>query len=177
MSMLFIASSVTAAPPARHPIHEVVAVHGATVNAVVVDGAEPGQDDEWLRQLLIGQATATGRRAAIEQKLCRIVEPDGGGYRLTIEVDMPIALPSDITGSTAAFRKGVLAVARLQLSDEQGAAIATAEASVRWGQVRWTTGSHKNRRQRPREAALIDAAEASVYRGVRQLVRTLSRDK
>ena len=171
---LTIASSVTGAPPARNPIHEIVAIPEATVNAVVVDGEEPDDDDEWRRELLIGQATATGRRAAIERKLCQVVEAEADGYLLQIKVDVPIALPPGVVGSNAAFRNGVLAVARLQLRDKTGALLADVEATVRWGQVRWTSGGHKVRRARPPEAALIDAVEAAVNQAMRRLVRTLS---
>ena len=76
-------------------------------------------------------------------------------------------------GSKAAFRKGTLAETRLQLLDEHGVLRASAEATVRWGQVRWTTGGHKARRPRPPEAALIDAVEAAVNQAVRRIVRIL----
>ena len=174
VSTLVIAGAATAGPPPKHPIYESIAVPEATVNAAPVNGAEPDNEQEWLRQLLVGQATATGRRAAIERKLARVVEAAPDGYRLQIEVDVPIAFPPGVTGSKAAFQKGALAVARLQLIDENGVARASAEATVRWGQVRWTTGGPKWRRPRPYEAALIDAVEAAVNQAVRRLVRTLS---
>jgi hypothetical protein len=174
VSTLAIAGAATAGPPPKHPIYESIAVPEATVNAVPVSGAEPDNEQEWLRQLLVGQATATGRRASIDRKLCRVVEAEADGYQLQIEIDVPTALPPGVMGSRAAFRKGTLAKARLQLLDEHGLLRADVEATVRWGQVRWTAGGHKVRRARPREAALIDAVEAAVNQAVRRLVRTLS---
>lgn len=172
--MLAIAATATASPPPKHPIYESIAVPEAVVNAVPVDGADPDNEQQWLRELLVGQATATGRRALIERKLCRVVKAEADGYQLQIEVDVPIALPPGIVGSKVAFRKGTLAVARVQLLDGQGDLRAAVEATVRWGQVRWTTGGHKARRARPPDAALIDAVEAAVDHAVRRLVRTLS---
>lgn len=172
--MLAIAATATASPPPKHPIYESIAVPEAIVNTVPVNGADPDNEQEWLRALLVGQATATGRRASIERKLCQVVKVEADGYQLQIEVDVPIALPSGIVGSKAAFRKGTLAVARLQLLDEHGDLRADVEATVRWSQVRWTTGGHKVRRARPPEAALIDAVDAAVGQAVRRLVRTLS---
>lgn len=173
VSTLLIAGAATASPPPKHPIFETIAVPVATVNAVPLNGTEPDNEQEWLRELLAGQATATGRRASIERKLCRVVETTAVGYRLQIEVEVPIGLPPGLVGSEAAFRKGTLAKAQLHLLDEHGVRRAGAEATVRWGQVRWTSGGPKMRRPRPREAALIDAVEAAVDQAVRRMVRTL----
>ena len=169
---LALAAPAMAGPRPQDPIYEIIAVPEATVNAVPMDGSEVDDEPQWLRQLLVGQATATGRRAAIERKLAGIVEVAPDGYRLQIEVSMPIALPSDVVGSKAAFRKGELVVARMQLLAEQGVPLVLAEATVRWRQVRWTTG-YRVRRARPREAALLDAVELSVNRAMRRLVRML----
>jgi len=168
-----IAGVAMAGPPPRYPIYEVLAVSQATVNVVLVDGAELTDEQEWLRQILVEQATATGRRAAIDRRLARVIDAASDGYRLKIEVDIPIMLPPEVVGSKAAFQKGALAVARLHLIDEHDTLHAFAEATVRWSQVRWTTGGPKMRRPRPREAALIDAVEVSVNRAVRRLVGVL----
>lgn len=65
-----------------------------------------------------------------------------------------------------------MAVARLKLLDDTGGPVATSEASVGWGQVRWTTGGRIRRAHRP-DAALLDAVELAVDRAVRQLVLQL----
>ncbi len=140
LAVVSMAGAVTAGPPRAEPIFEIIAVPEATLNPVAVEDVDHDDEQEWLRQLLVGQATAAGRRAVIDRRVARAIEAHPDGYRLQIEVAVPVTLPPDLSGTKAAFQKGALAVARLQLLDDQGVALAKAETTVRWGQVRWTRG-------------------------------------
>ena len=166
----------TTGGPRREPVLDRLAVARIIVRAIALeDAGTTGRD--WFRDLLAGQATATARRAALEWQLARGLE-DGGGMceeirHLSGFVSMPVFLAPEYRGSRAAFREGNLALAQLELRNHRGDLVATAGASVRWGQVRWTTGGYKTRRARRHEASLIDAVELAVERAVRQLVLKL----
>lgn len=148
------------------------------VDEVAVESSAGGDlsaaEREWFRELLGNQATARARRAVFEQRLAGVVgrAPAGAGesYRLVGQVSLPVALPSEVRGSRAAFTKGNLATARVELLDGRGRLVATAESFVDWGEVRWTTGGPKMRRAKDPDLALVDAAELAIDRAVKDLI-------
>lgn len=166
----------TTGRPRREPVLDRLTVAEFIVTPTALEDADTTSRD-WFRDLLVGTATKTAQRAALEWQLARVLEDNGGMSEETRHlsgfVSIPVALPPEYRGSHAAFRKGFLARARLELRNHRGDLVATAEAGVRWGQVRWTTGSPKTRRARRPEASLIDAVELAVERAVWQLLLKL----
>jgi len=165
-------------PPAGEPLLATLEVDAVLVEAVPLEGANPAGRD-WFRALLADQASAAARRTAFEHRLAaaigRAPGDAGGSHRLAGRVELPVALASDLRGSRAAFRKGDLATARVELLDARGRVVAAAESSVGWAEVRWTTGGPKMRRARDSDLALLDAAGLAIERAAKQLIDELRR--
>ncbi len=174
LSAVAALACATAGPAPREPLLESLVVPGLVIEPVALEGADASSRD-WFRELLAEQATATARRASLERQLARVLDSNAtapGNWQLSGRVSVPVALPREYRGSRAAFQEGHVAVARLELLDHRRQQLATVEASVRWPQVRWTTGGKTRRVRRP-DAALLDAVELAVDRAVRQLVLQL----
>lgn len=163
-------------PPSGEPLLAAVEVQAVTVEAIAVEGASPA-GREWFRGLVAAQASAAAQRAALEHRLAGIIEAAPAGraesHRLVGRVSVPVALPSELRGSRAAFTEGELATARVELRDGQGALVAAADSRVEWGEVRWTTGGPKTRRAKNPDLALLEAAELAVECAVQRLIRDL----
>lgn len=165
-------------PPAGEPLLATLEVDAVSVEGVPLEGASPAGRD-WFRALLAEQASAAARRTAFEHRLAAVIGHSPGdvaeSHRLAGHMALPVALPSDLRGSRAAFRKGDLATARVELLDARGRVVAAADSSVGWAEVRWTTGGPKMRRARDSDLALLDAAELAIERAAKQLIDELRR--
>ena len=173
--LLALAGCATAPRAGTEPLLPRLAVSDVVLEPVA-GGADTGR--RWFRTLLADQATASARRAAVEHRLAAVVESGGGpgeGYQLTGRLSVPSILPSDLRGSRAAFKSGVLALAHLELRDAGGVLVTSADASLRWKDVRWTTGGPKTRRARRVDAVLLDAADRAMNRAAVELVSRLGR--
>lgn len=171
--LLALAGCATAPRAVTEPLLPRLAVSDVVLEPVA------GDDDtgrRWFQALLADQATASARRAAVEHRLAAVVESGGGpgeGHRLTGRVSVPSSLPSDLRGSRASFVKGALAQAHLELRDAGGVLITSADASLRWKDVRWTTGGPKTRRARGVDPVLIEAVVRVMDRAILKLVSQL----
>lgn len=119
--------------------------------------------------------TLKGRRLAAEIRTLTGGETavPGTDAVLAGTIRLPAPLPRDLGGAPAAFRKGVLAEARVRLS-RPGAPTAEARASLDWREVRWVRG-FRMARLRPTEEVLEDAVRKVVDRAVRRLGPLASR--
>ena len=173
LALLF--SGCIASARSNRPLLRELEVGKITVEAAHVGRAD-SEDREWFRALLEEQAAAAAGRTLLEENAAAAVRRSPSdaaeGLRLVGRVSVPIALPPDYRGSRAAFQKGHVATARVELLNGPGE-VASAQSVVRWADVRWTTGSAKTRRVRNPDLALIDAAELAVRRAVRELVAAM----
>lgn len=161
-------------PPASgEPLLAALEVGELAVEATTVAGASPAER-EWFRALVAAQVSAAAQRTALEHRLTAIIEttPAGraGSHRLVGRVSVPVALPSELRGSRAAFTEGELSTARIELRDGRGELVAAADSRVEWGEVRWTTGGPKTRRAKDPDLALLDAVELAVKRALEHLI-------
>jgi hypothetical protein len=163
-------SCATAPAPRGAPLFDRVEVRALVVESVPLPGTEP--ERQWFAALATEQATASARRLALERGLAEVIELEAERSTpiLSGRVSLPTALPPEYRGSRAAFVDGQLASALLQLHDDRGRLLASAEAAVDWDDVRWTTGGPKLRRARRTDAALLDAAELAIERALRRLL-------
>ena len=173
---LAVVGCATYRSPSGEPLLAALAVEGLTVEAIAMEGASPAER-EWFEALIQTRASAAAQRAALEHRLAAIVEAAPAArpeiHRLVGRVSLPMALPSELRGSRAAFTEGDLATARVELRDGRGELVAAADSRVEWGEVRWTTGGPKTRRAKDPNLALLDAAELAVERAVQRLIREL----
>ena len=173
---LAVAGCATYRPPSGEPLLAALEVEGVIVEPIAMEGASTA-GREWFESLIETRASATAQRAALEHRLAAIVEAAPAArpesHRLGGSVSLPVALPSDLRGSRAAFTEGDLATARVELRDGRGELVAAADSRVEWVDVRWTTGGHKTRRAKDPNVALLDAAELAVERAVKRLIREL----
>lgn len=156
------------------PVLDRLAIARITIVPTSVEEAD-ASDREWFQEILADQATAVVKQISIDEQLARRVEPEGPqaeALRLSGTLAIPTALPPEYRGSHAAFQRGALAVARMELHDSDGTLLTTVEATVHWKDVRWTRGGHKTRRARRIESSLIDATQLAMKRAVEELVST-----
>ena len=158
---------------AREPRLPVVAVDRFTVVAQPVGRAQvptAGQDLSWM---LAESATSEAEKSLLQRRVAasiqRTVARNGEKQaRLSGEVIMPVSLPPNLKGLSAAGSDGSLATATVRLVDQEGRTLGEGTSSVAWDEVRWLTGT-KYRRPRPATEALADAARKAVDLAVRQL--------
>ena len=171
-----IALTISTSASARtsiEPTLAVIEIGAVDVLPVELDGGNAATC-EALADLLAAQAAVSLHRLALEEQLAATAMPAVGAPRLTATLELPTSLPAGVSGSRAAFRSGRLAIARLHLVAADGYnTLAHSAAEVQWDDVRWTQGGPKNRRARRPEAALADAVDRVLQRGVRMMVREL----
>ena len=174
VAWLLLASGCATAPPLpRGPVIDSVAI--GTIDWQPVPIAGLAAERTWLGELLSRQAAAAAGRAAVAHALAGRVasRPGGDVHVLTGQISLPAAMPEGIRGSRADFQPGLLGSASLRLVDEKGDEVAVASIDLTWKDGRWTTGGPKNRRARPTDLVLIEAAGAAVERAVGELARQL----
>lgn len=173
---LAMAGCTTYRPPVGEPLFAALEMDGVTVEAMAVEGARTAER-EWFQALVAAQASAAAQRTALEHRLAGIIETAPArrteSHRLSGRVSAPVALPSELRGSRAAFTEGVLATARVELRDARGELVSTADSRVEWGDLRWTIGGPKTRRAKDPDLTLLDAAELAVERAVKRLIGEL----
>ena len=177
MVFLLITGCATVQRPSERSVLAGLRVAPLRLEVVTIDGFTPALLETQERTLsLAGKATEATLRAALEQGLAENAtsEVGAGEYLLEGTLKMPIALPPGLAGRRAAFRAGLLASLHLTLKAPSGVEVATAEAQLRWKDVRWTSGGPKQRRRRPIELVLVAAAEKAGERGIQELRQQLS---
>ena len=166
-----------AGPRAREPRLPAVAVDRFTVVAQPLGRAQhpaAGQDLSWM---LAESATSEAEKSLLQRRVAasiqRTVARNGEKQaRLSGEVIMPVSLPPNLKGLSAAGSDGSLATATVRLVDQEGRTLGEGTASVDWNDVRWLRGA-RYRRPRPVNQALSDAARKAVDLAIRQLRQSL----
>ncbi len=163
-------------PRAREPQFPAVAVDRFTVVAQPVWRAQVPTAGEDLSWMLADWATSEAEKSLLSRRVAasvqRTVTRSGQKQaRLSGEVIMPVSLPPNLKGLSAAGSDGSLATA-VRLVDEEGRTLGEGTASVDWDDVRWLRGT-KYKRPRPVNEALSDAARKAVDLAIRQLRKSL----
>ena len=178
-TLLMLLAGCTGTVRRNQPLLEELQVGEITIEATQVEEAGSARR-EWFQALLAEQAAAAARRAILERNAAAIVRSplDGSAeaFRLVGRLSVPIALDKESRGSRAGFQKGYVATATAELLNGLGEIVEAGESRVRWGEVRWTTGSAKTRRARNPDLALLDAAELAMRRALRELFGAIEGD-
>jgi hypothetical protein len=169
---LVLTGCTSMARPPREPVLTAVEIGTIELRPAALAGTE---DLAWqgFDSVLARHADVALLRFAAEEQIAANLQGLPGAPHLHGTLDMPAALPRDAIGSRAAFRKGELAVARLELVAADGRPVAAASTRLEWDDVRWTTGGPKLRRARRPEAALADAVDRVIQLALRELRREL----
>jgi hypothetical protein len=182
LSALSLACLGSTQPATRSPAEPVLRLTALVIDrfsvvAQPVGRAQVQAGGEDLSWTLAEWATREAEKSVLQRQVAASVQRAnaGGGEkqpRLSGEVVIPVSLPSNLKGLSAAKSSGSLAVASVRLVDGEGRTLGQGTASVDWDGVRWLTGA-RYRRPRPVNNALVDAARKAVDLAIRDLRQSL----
>jgi hypothetical protein len=163
-----------------------IAVLRFVINHAPVDGYVADDEAVHFREEKFAQE-ATGSAASVVNSslhpsvnfLSAIFSPDErletklpANLLLSGSISMPVILPPSMRGWAASHQAGVLATAHLILKEVDGNIFKEFDATIKWDDVRWSTGGRARKARNP-DDVLSDAVKVVAVKGTLKLLESL----